>query len=1173
MKKLLLIIANILIIPPVAMYSYYTFSPAKQTLDDLSSNTASTQKILGATDEQEQIYFTVNIPATFKQDISAPNIVYSVNGESGEIEIDNTLKAGSGISIDGREISNTGILTLTAGTGISVDGNKVTNSGITSLSAGTGISVSGNEITNTGITSLSAGTNISIDGNEISNTYSVDLTESGWTDNGTSIVLTTTTDTVAVNTLTTGGITASSLTADGITMTNGNSILPDTDLGSDLGSSSLRFNNLWVANINSNSSQSFSGQTTFSYAPTNTTVSEASVIINPTTSAANGQLLGLAIAGYQKALIDEDGDIILGYSDATSAPASDYPLNVYGHSGTRVAFVDTSGDGYFAGNVGIGTSSPDQLFHVKNTSSTAKIHLDSNGTAIVILDSNDTIWNLNGNATSFTISDATNATTPFVIEENASSNSLYIDSSGNIGMGTTSPTSKLHVIGAVTGKALSVFNETGDQALLTASSSGTTKFTVNNDGSFITHGISSTSNTTAGTTYYDSDDNLLKVYNGTSWVSTMSSGGGNVYDTLVVAASDSNSSSADYVANGTDDDVTIETAISALPSGGGKIILLEGTYSIGDSAGDGIDITKSNVTIEGQGKSTILQRAANTASSDAIITLGDGGTTAVSGITISNLTIDGARATYSSNFNYGIRAEDVTDSKIINNWIINHGSDGLYLKDSISSVSTHNIIDGNYFNNNFYTAIYFTGTSYNFITNNDFNSNGGVGYYGAIAIYNSDYNAISNNQFTDTTIDHIYVASVSTYNLISDNVFNNSTYDAISLDSDASHNVITGNVINEVGSSAGIKIDSDDNLISGNKISDTSGAIPGISLTSTSDSNYVSGNEITGAGISSKISDAGTNNTIQQEDRFNILGATNGLALLTLNETGDQALLTASASGTTKLSILHNGLLDATVGGLATYTKAGTIDDTDFSDTAVNGLMGFDSTNGRLYIRNGGSWSYIAKTAGFQIPDYEAFSFTFSTATDSATLGEFDSSKPLSAGDFLIPFVEKQMEDGALHGLYAKFSDIKGLLFADETSKLEDLEATINSISTATQSGTVNSDLFTSKEEATLLSQLVDEIKTSVDGLIIKFEELAESLTTKKIITDELCVSQDGIDEATCLTKDQVDQLIKLLPSPTPTSKPESSATSSSAPNFSPNVTPTPSPEPSTNPEATASAS
>ena len=293
---------------------------------DLTYGEASpSPQVLGVADTIANMIFRVNIPAkfedavTFSQPISAPNLIES-------------LQAGNGIEVDNNKITNTGILSLVAGTGITVDGNKITNSGITSLEAGT---------------------NISIDGNKITNTYSapsIDYTLSGWTDNGTSITLTTTTDSVTVGSLTTGAIVADSLTtsglalAGGLTVTSGNSLMPETDLGSDIGDSTHRFNNLWVANINSNSSQSFSGQTTFSYAPTDTTITQASVLINPTTSAANGQLLGFGVGGYQRALIDADGDLVLGYNSLTSAPATAYPLDIYGHSGTRVAYIDTSGN-------------------------------------------------------------------------------------------------------------------------------------------------------------------------------------------------------------------------------------------------------------------------------------------------------------------------------------------------------------------------------------------------------------------------------------------------------------------------------------------------------------------------------------------------------------------------------------------------------------------------------------------------------------------------------------------------------------------------------------------------------------------------------------------------------------------------------------------------------------
>src|SRR6185437_9425034 len=51
--------------------------------------------------------------------------------------------------------------------------------------------------------------------------------------------------------------------------------------------------------------------------------------------------------------------------------------------------------------------------------------------------------------------------------------SLYLASTGKVGIGNTSPVGKFDLNGAVTGKALAIFNETGDQNILTGSASGT----------------------------------------------------------------------------------------------------------------------------------------------------------------------------------------------------------------------------------------------------------------------------------------------------------------------------------------------------------------------------------------------------------------------------------------------------------------------------------------------------------------------------------------------------------------------------------------------------------------------------------------------------------------------------------------------------------------------------
>lgn len=76
--------------------------------------------------------------------------------------------------------------------------------------------------------------------------------------------------------------------------------------------------------------------------------------------------------------------------------------------------------------------------------------------------------------------------------------------------------------------------------------------------------------------------------------------------TVVVAASDSSSNGkaqADYVCDGTSDDVELRTAINALPSTGGDIRLLDGTFNLSAILSRAID----NVTISGVGRSTYLK--------------------------------------------------------------------------------------------------------------------------------------------------------------------------------------------------------------------------------------------------------------------------------------------------------------------------------------------------------------------------------------------------------------------------------------------------------------------------------------------------------------------------------------------------------------------------------------
>jgi len=104
--------------------------------------------------------------------------------------------------------------------------------------------------------------------------------------------------------------------------------------------------------------------------------------------------------------------------------------------------------------------------------------------------------------------------------------------------------------------------------------------------------------------------------------------------TLVVAASDSKDPTrADYQCDGTADQAEINAAISALPTIGGKVVLLEGTYNLSNS----ILINRSNVTLEGAEYAKLLASA-----TIYLIQI----TGAYSNIRIKNIILDGGLPTY-----------------------------------------------------------------------------------------------------------------------------------------------------------------------------------------------------------------------------------------------------------------------------------------------------------------------------------------------------------------------------------------------------------------------------------------------------------------------------------------------------------------------------------------------
>jgi hypothetical protein len=105
--------------------------------------------------------------------------------------------------------------------------------------------------------------------------------------------------------------------------------------------------------------------------------------------------------------------------------------------------------------------------------------------------------------------------------------------------------------------------------------------------------------------------------------------------TYTVAASNStHAAGADYTADGTADEVQINAAIQALPATGGRVLLLDGTYTINAPI-----VAKSGMWLQGQGAATIVKIVTGHAGSISIIDARANG--ANSNVTISDLTLDG----------------------------------------------------------------------------------------------------------------------------------------------------------------------------------------------------------------------------------------------------------------------------------------------------------------------------------------------------------------------------------------------------------------------------------------------------------------------------------------------------------------------------------------------------
>jgi parallel beta-helix repeat protein len=420
-------------------------------------------------------------------------------------------------------------------------------------------------------------------------------------------------------------------------------------------------------------------------------------------------------------------------------------------------------------------------------------------------------------------------------------------------------------------------------------------------------------------------------------------GGANYYGpTIIVAASSSTSTTrAHYQCDGTDDQEEIQAALDALPSSGGQVQLLEGTYYVESSIS-----LDSNQTLRGNGKNTII--TTKTADLDIIMATSTSGNEKT-GILIADLTIDGdaggvanddgilwAYVDYSSIYNvwsqdngvagidffnycdhnrienntcqgddYGISAYESDNNTIAGNTCQGNTDEGIYLDYSENNTVTGNICQGNG------VGISVNSGDNNLIADNTFEGSGDTGIY----LYVINDSVIAGNTCQGSGEEGMYVYG-SDNNIIADNTIQGSGDEGIQL-GDSDNNTITGNTLTE-------------------NSQDNNNVYEDIYLSS-SDYNNIQGNTCRAGSLTNKpqygiyISDAGsTGNLVINNDLYD-----DGFGTDSFNNSGTDTVIYGNRTGSGSDPVFN--IVATSTAAALSVTQSGTGNIVEFKDggTAV----------------------------------------------------------------------------------------------------------------------------------------------------------------------------------------------------------------------------------------------
>lgn len=181
--------------------------------------------------------------------------------------------------------------------------------------------------------------------------------------------------------------------------------------------------------------------------------------------------------------------------------AATVPFTVTGSAPTNSIFVDSTG------RLGLRTATPVLDIHV-STSNTPALRLEQNNSGGFTAQT----WDVAGNEANFFVRDVTGGSRlPFRIRPGAPTSSIDISASGNVGIGTASPSQKVDIQGTVAGNLALRVNQKN------ASSAGFTDYFVFNDTGLF-NGFQIGGSTVTGTQFGLAQANLAKfVSTGTNF--------------------------------------------------------------------------------------------------------------------------------------------------------------------------------------------------------------------------------------------------------------------------------------------------------------------------------------------------------------------------------------------------------------------------------------------------------------------------------------------------------------------------------------------------------------------------------------------------------------------------------------------------------------------------------